>query len=237
MALFVLADLHLSCTGDKPMDVFHGRWQNHMEKIEKRWNELIKAEDTVIIPGDISWAMTLEDAIPDLKFLNSLPGRKIISKGNHEYWWSTASKINKALAENNIHTIELLHNNAVEAEGFAICGTRGWFTEGNSPKDADYEKIVLREAGRLERSLEFAKTEFPELEKLVFLHFPPALDGFVCKQLISTMKSYEVRRCFFGHIHGKYNIPRLYDFEGIEMRLISSDFLDFYPYHIQKFTV
>ena len=216
------------------MDVFRGRWQDYVEKIENRWKAIIKDEDTVVIPGDISWAMTLEEAIPDLQFLNSLPGRKIISKGNHEYWWSTASKINKAFKENGIDRIELLHNNSLLAEGFAICGTRGWFTEGNSPKDADYEKIVLREAGRLKMSLEAAELQDPSAEKLVFLHFPPAFEGFVCPEIIDTMKAFGVTRCFFGHIHGKYNIAGKYEHDGIELKLISSDFLDFYPYHIQK---
>ncbi|MBE6543396.1 MAG: serine/threonine protein phosphatase [Ruminococcaceae bacterium] len=234
MALFVMADLHLSLDGEKPMDIFGSRWQDHQEKIKSRWLSLVSAEDTVMIPGDISWSMTLEGALPDLLFINSLPGRKIISKGNHEYWWSTAAKINKLFNANGIDTIELLHNNALEAEGFAICGTRGWFTEANAPKDADYDKIVTREAGRLQRSLEIAQEENPEKEKLVFLHFPPALEGFVCREIIDVMHAFNVKRCFFGHIHGKYNIPRSYDFEGIEMRLISSDFLDFYPYPIQK---
>lgn len=234
MALFVMADLHLSLSGEKPMDIFGSKWQDHQEKIKSRWLLTVKPEDTVVIPGDISWSMTLEGALPDLLFINSLPGKKIISKGNHEYWWSTAAKINKLLYENKIDTIELLHNNAIIAENYAICGTRGWFTEANAPKDADYDKIVAREAGRLKRSLDAAQELDPEKPKLVFLHFPPALDGFVCRELIDVMHEYQVNRCFFGHIHGKYNIPRAFDFEGIEMRLISSDFLDFYPYPIQK---
>ena len=236
MALFVMADLHLSLSGEKPMDIFGSRWQCHQEKIKSRWLSLINDKDTVVIPGDISWSMTLEDALEDLLFLNSLPGKKIISKGNHEYWWSTAAKINKFFCENKIDTIELLHNNALIAEDFAICGTRGWFTEANAPKDADYDKIVAREAGRLKRSLDMACLLDREKEKLVFLHFPPALEGFVCREIIDVLHEYGIKRCFFGHIHGKYNIPRSYDFEGIEMRLISSDFLDFYPYPIQKIT-
>ena len=234
MAVFVLADLHLSLSSDKPMDVFNGRWQNYQEKIDRRWRDIVKPCDTVIVPGDISWAMTLEEAIPDLKFLDALPGKKIISKGNHEYWWSTALKIRKAFEENGITTIELLHNNALLAEDLAICGTRGWFTESNAPRNSDYDKIVAREAARLRRSLEAAQCDFPNAQKLVFLHFPPALEDFVCPEIISVIKEFNVKRCFFGHIHGKYQIPRAYDFEGIEMRLISSDFLDFYPYLIQK---
>ena len=232
MSLFVIADLHLSLNGKKPMDIFHGRWQDHQEKLEKRWRELVVPTDTVVIPGDISWAMELEDALPDLKFLSSLPGEKIISKGNHEYWWSSVTKITRMLEENNINNIKLLHNNALFSENYAICGTRGWYTESANPGGADYQKIVDREAGRLKRSLEAAHLESPELEKLVFLHFPPALEGFVCPEIINVMKEYSVSRCFFGHIHGKYNIPREFDFEGIKMRLVSSDFLDFYPHKI-----
>jgi predicted phosphohydrolase len=232
VAVFVLADLHLSLTSDKPMDVFNGRWQNYQDKIRQRWLTLVKYGDTVVIPGDISWAMTLEDAVADLKWLDDLPGEKIISKGNHEYWWSTATKIHKAFEENSISSIKLLHNNALRAENFAICGTRGWFTESNAPKNSDYDKIVARECQRLRRSLECARADYPELERLVFLHFPPALEGFVCPEIIEVMKEFEVKRCFFGHIHGNYNLPKSFVYEGIQMRLISSDFLDFYPHII-----
>ncbi len=232
MSLFVIADLHLSITTHKPMDVFGGRWQDYQSKIEKRWRALVSKDDTVIVPGDISWGMTLDEALPDLLFLSSLPGKKIISKGNHEYWWSSAAKINTLFKENDINNIELLHNNALFAENYAICGTRGWYTESACPTGVDHAKIVAREAGRLKRSLEFAQKEKPDAEKLVFLHFPPVLESFVCPEIVSVLREFSVKRCYFGHIHGKYNLPRSFIHEGIEMRLISSDFLDFYPHPI-----
>jgi predicted phosphohydrolase len=231
MALYVISDTHLSFLSDKPMGIFGARWQDHHVKLKERWEAVVNDGDTVVVPGDISWAMTLEEAKQDLLFLESLPGKKIISKGNHEYWWSTVSKIEKFFNENNIETIDLLHNNAYVYEGCAICGTRGWYSESNNPGNAeDYKKIVAREVGRLKRSLD-SVSDFSG-ERLVFLHFPPVFEGFVCREIIDLLHEYNVKRCYFGHIHGKYNIEKRFDFEGVEMRLISADFLNFIPYRI-----
>ena len=231
MALFVIADTHLSMSSNKPMDVFGGRWQDYHRKLENRWRAVVDNNDTVIIPGDISWAMTLDEGEKDLKFLDSLPGKKIILKGNHEYWWSTVTKINNFLKEKNINSIELLHNNGVICEGFAICGTRGWYSENANPGNtSDYKKIVAREVGRLKRSLD-SVADF-QGEKLVFLHFPPVFEGFVCREIIDLLHEYNIGRCYFGHIHGRYNVEKSFVFEGVELRLISADFLDFVPYKI-----
>ncbi|MBO5111251.1 MAG: metallophosphoesterase [Clostridia bacterium] len=232
MSLFVMADLHLSTTTDKPMDIFGSRWQSYMTKIEERWRAVVSDEDTVVVPGDISWGLSLEEALGDLKFLDSLPGRKIIGKGNHDFWWSTVTKMHKAFAENEIHTIDFLFNNAYNAEEYTICGTRGWYVEEKlqaSKFDTDYDKIVAREVSRLKTSLEEGKRIAEGRQLLVFFHFPPVFRGFICREIVDTLHTYGIKNCYFGHIHGLYSIPRSIEFEGITMTMISADFLDFIP--------
>ena len=244
MSLYVISDLHLSTNENtgKSMEVFGPRWQNYISRLERNWRAVINDDDVVVIPGDISWAMTMEEALPDLKFIDSLPGRKIIGKGNHDFWWSTVSKMKRFFEENAITTIDVLYNNALESEDFIICGSRGWFndetkqsTVGNT--EPDYEKIVNREAMRLKMSLEEGKrlqneaSERGEGEKeiLVFLHFPPVFGDFIVPELIDTMRSFGVSECFFGHIHGKYSHPQTTVYDGIKFTMISADFIDFYP--------
>ncbi len=237
MSVFAIADLHLSHTVNKPMDIFGSRWNGYTEKIEKRWRAVVSDDDTVIIPGDISWAMKIDEALEDFKFIDSLPGRKLIGKGNHDYWWSTMSKLNAFISENNIKTIDFLYNNAFIVEDYIVTGTRGWYVEEkfqNTQNDTDYSKIVAREAMRLELGLEQAiklKSNSTDFNRsiLVFLHFPPVFGDFVCDELIQTLLKYNIKNCYYGHIHGKYNIPRTFDFRGISFTLISADFLDFIP--------
>ena len=234
MSLFTIADLHLSTldTTNKSMEVFGKRWDNYMERIELNWKKLVTENDTVVIPGDISWALSLEEATSDLKLLDSLPGTKYIGKGNHDFWWSTASKMNAVFEKLNIKTIKLLYNNAYVIENFVVCGSRGWFTDRSQQNvvgEVDYAKIVNREATRLKISLEEGRklkkeTGFPII---VFLHFPPLWNDFACEEILALLKEYNVKKCFFGHIHGTYNIPRKFSFDGIEMILTSADFLNF----------
>lgn len=232
MALYVIADTHLSGSVEKPMDIFGSRWHGWTEKIRNNWTETVKEGDTVVIAGDISWAMTLEEAKEDFLFLDSLPGRKLISRGNHDYWWNTVSKTERFLKDNNIGTVSLLHNNSYFADGKIICGCRGWYTdEKNSPKETDYEKIILREAGRLKISLG-SSAVYGTGEKIVFFHFPPVLGDFVCEEFIAILQSYGVKRCYFGHIHGRYDINESFEYKGIEFRLISADYLNFKPHRI-----
>ena len=153
MSLFVIADLHLSLNGEKPMDVFRG-WHNYVERLEDNWRRVVQEGDTVVIAGDISWAMKLEDAVQDFQFLHSLPGEKILLKGNHDYWWSTRSKIDQFLAEHGFFDMKVLHNCAYQVEGKALCGTRGWLYNSATAED---KKIVAREAGRLSMSMAEAK--------------------------------------------------------------------------------
>ncbi len=240
MAVFVMSDLHLSTNQgtDKSMEVFGNRWRDYINRIKNNWNRLVTPVDTVIVNGDISWAMTLEEARSDFEFLNSLNGTKIISKGNHDFWWSTASKIKVFFEENKIDTVKLLHNNAHIAEDFIICGSRGWYNDdkiSTMPQNADYQKIVSREAARLRLSLgEAAKLDGGERERLVFLHFPPVWGDFVCGEILDVLREFGVKRCFFGHIHGLYEIPANFTHEGIKFIMTSADFLNFTPLFIKN---
>lgn len=233
MSLFSIADLHLSQSCNKPMDKFGSRWTNHTEKLIHRWNAVVTDRDTVVVPGDISWAISLEEALADLKLIDSLPGTKLLGKGNHDYWWGTLTKMNDFLSTNGIETIKFIYNNAYELEDYIVCGTRGWYVEEKlqSVETAEYQKIVNRENARLEICLKEALKLKGDGDKpiLVYLHFPPVFKNFICRELVDTMKKYNINNCYFGHMHGQYNVPRTFEFEGINMTLISSDFLDFVP--------
>ena len=232
MSLFVLADTHLSENTEKPMDIFGSRWSDWTTKLCENWKNTVSESDTVVIPGDISWAMSLEEASKDLHLLDSLPGKKIIGKGNHDYWWATIKKTEEFFAKEKITTVSLLYNNSFFVDGKAICGCRGWFIDEKiSPKDTDYDKIVAREAGRLELSLKSAEA-FGECERIVFLHFPPVFGDFVCDELIAVMKKYGVKRCFYGHIHGKYDMEQTVERDGITFTIVSADYLRFNPLRI-----
>ena len=236
MAIFVLSDLHLSTDSmtDKSMEVFGARWQGYIPKIEKNWNAVVGESDTVVVPGDVSWATKLCEAESDLRFLDSLNGKKLIGKGNHDFWWTTASKLGALFEANGIGSISLLNNNAIEVENFILAGSRGWFTDKsmqNTNESVDYEKIVNRETIRLGLSLEAASklSDSTGKEMVVFLHFPPVWSDFVCQPIIELLGKYGVKRCYFGHIHGNYSQPDSFVYENIKFSLISADFLDFIP--------
>ena len=230
MSIFMLSDPHLSLTADKPMDVFGARWENYLEKLEMNWKNTVGSGDTVVIPGDISWGMGLDTATEDLTFINALPGRKIIGKGNHDYWWQTMKKLTAFKEEIMADSIDFLFNNAYLCENFIISGTRGWMLDSNY-SDEDL-KIVNREAGRLRLSLEEAKklkASSPNAEIVVFLHYPPSFGGIICRQIVDVMLEYDVKRCFYGHIHSIN--PELLDrqADGIEIFCVSADLLGFKP--------
>lgn len=240
MSLFSMADLHLSSSTNKPMDIFGARWRNHMEKIEKNWRAVVGDGDTVIVPGDISWALSLEEAEADLRFIDQLPGKKLLGKGNHDYWWSTMTKMRNALTGWNIRSIDFLYNNAFSVEDYIICGTRGWYLDEkqqHTPQETDYDKIVQRETGRLTLGLQDAEAQANALEKvesfrreiLVYLHFPPVFKTFLCRDIVDKLHEFNIRHCYFGHIHGTYTVPRSFEFEGITFTLVSADFLHFIP--------
>lgn len=230
MSLFVIADLHLSLSTDKPMDIFGG-WSDYVDRLKKNWLKLVSADDTVVIPGDISWGMSLESARADFEFINNLPGRKIILKGNHDYWWTTKSKMENFFKDNGFSTINILNNNYYAYEKTAICGTRGWINETNVPAD---KKVLLREAGRLTTSIEAALKD--GYKPLVFLHYPPVYSSDRNEEMLEVLKKFSISHCFYGHIHGKsceYAINGLYD--GIKYKLVASDFLQFAPLNITEF--
>lgn len=236
MSLYVLADTHLSQKLDKKMDVFGHRWIGYTDKLIERWTKTVCAQDTVVLPGDISWGMTLADAAEGLRLLHSLPGTKIIGKGNHDFWWSSLSKLQAFAKEADLNSIRFLYNNAYLVERQLIVGTRGWFyDEKLAPHDTDFDKIIAREAGRLTLSIQ-SGLHLPGAEGaeeiLCFLHFPVVFKNQQCRGLLDVLHKCGITRCFFGHIHGMYDIPAEIEYEGINFRLISADYLDFVPYRI-----
>lgn len=227
MALYAIGDLHLSLGVEKPMDVFGGNWVGYMDKLREGM-AVIRPEDTTVLLGDLTWALDLEGAMPDFAWIDAIPGNKIILKGNHDYWWSTASKFYKFCLEKGFSDQYILNNNHYVYEGWAICGTRGWFFEEERSGQHD-EKVFKRELLRLEASLKSAG----DLPKMVFLHYPPRYKGYQCDEILELLSYYEVRRCFYGHLHGpshKLAMEGLWD--NIEFRLVSADFLDFKPFKV-----
>lgn len=232
MSILTIADLHLALGIDKPMDVFGGRWSNYMEKLKDNWISNVSEKDTVIIPGDVSWATYIDSAYEDFRFIDDLPGKKVISKGNHDYWWTTSSKLNKYLTENNFSTISFMHNNAFELEGVGVCGTRGWKGPGEDDFKKDDEKIYKREIERLELSVKAAlKLELSRL--LVFMHYPPVTVKSPMTGFIDIMKKYEIKECYYGHLHGEGIKGAIEgEYEGINLKLVSADYLNFIPFKI-----
>ncbi len=224
MSLYTIADTHLSLGTDKPMDVFHG-WDNYVERLESNWRALVAPEDTVVIAGDISWAMGLSQTAADFAFLDSLPGRKLLFKGNHDYWWTTRRKMDDFLAAQGFSTLRIVHNDAWAVDGFAVCGTRGWFYDAE--EDAD-RKVLLREVGRLHRSIDAA--EQIGGEPVVFLHYPPVMGEAECPEIMNVLRERGIRRCYYGHIHGPAakKVP-VRTIDGITLQLVSCDAVGFMP--------
>lgn len=228
MSLYVIGDTHLSLGCDKPMDVFGGRWENYVEKLRQGF-ETVRPEDTTVLCGDLSWGMSLAQAREDFLFLHRLPGRKIILKGNHDYWWTTATQAYKFFAENGIDSLFILNNNCHFYEDAALCGTRGWFYEEERSAEHD-RKMLSRELLRLEASLKAAG----DREKLVFLHYPPKLVNYECTEMLDLMCAYGVRRCWYGHLHsGGRSLAFEGEYRGIRFRLVSADHLSFIPLKIR----
>ena len=228
MALYAIGDLHLSITTNKPMDIFGSAWENHTKKLQSAFEEL-SPNDTTVLCGDLSWGMNLAEAKEDFLFIDKLPGKKIILKGNHDYWWSTAAKAQSFFKDNCITTIDILNNNCFfYGEDAAICGTRGWFYEEETGTEHD-KKIMNRELGRLETSLRLAGNR----KKYVFLHYPPKYGTYVCEEILSLFEKYEVLMCCSGHIHGKSLHSRFEgEHRGVYHKLVSADYLNFAPFRI-----
>ena len=222
MSLFAIADTHLSFGTDKPMDSFPG-WNDYVDRIEKNWNKIVTNDDTVVIAGDISWAMNFDELKADFDFIERLNGKKIILKGNHDYWWNTSKKMNDFIESQRYKTISILFNNSYDIDGVSVCGSRGWLFDVDDEHD---EKVLNREVGRLRLSLESAVND----EKIVFLHYPPVTTDTKCDEILNLLKEYGIKKCYYGHLHGiaaKKAIDDVVD--GIEFRLISCDRLGFVP--------
>ena len=227
MALYAIGDLHLCLGAPKPMDIFGGNWVGYMEKLSEGLS-VIQPDDTTVLLGDLSWSLDLGDAYADFEWINRIPGKKIILKGNHDYWWSTASKFYNFCNINNFSDMYILNNNHYMCDGYAICGTRGWFFEEERSGEHD-QKVFKRELLRLEASLKSAG----DTQKIVFLHYPPLYKGYTCHEIIELLHRYDVRQCFFGHLHGPSHglaLEGLHD--GIEYRLVSADRLNFKPFGV-----
>ena len=227
MALYAIGDLHLSFGTDKPMDVFGGRWEGYVDKL-KEGLSVIGPEDTTVLLGDVSWGLDLASSREDFAFISAIAGRKIILKGNHDYWWSTAAKFHKFCLENEFSDMQVLNNNCFFYGDTAICGTRGWFFE-EEQQGTHNEKIFLRELGRLETSLKAAG----EAEKICFLHYPPLYRGYTCPEIIALMEDYGVRRCYYGHLHGDSHKLAIEGLQGgIEYHLLAADYVNFKPIRV-----
>ncbi len=231
MSIYVIGDLHLSFGENKPMEIFGANWKNHSEKIKENWNENVKPQDTVILAGDFSWAMHLKDTYKDFEYLNSLPGRKILLKGNHDYWWTTVTSMKKYLEENNIQNVDFLHNNSYLIENKIIVGTRGW----NLLDTENASKMIKREALRLELSINDAIEKYGDDKEIIaIMHYPPISNvsmknEYIYKsEFVEIMKKYNIKRCFYGHLHGNSHKDAIEGIkDGIDFKLISSDYLEF----------
>ena len=207
------------------MDVFGSRWEGYIPKIKDNWMNTVTDFDTVLIPGDISWATYIDKAEEDFRFISDLPGTKLLSRGNHDFWWTTAAKTKRFFAEHGIETIDVLNNNFFTYGDFALCGTRGWFYEEETGGEHD-KKIMRREIMRLETSLKAAG----DREKLVFLHYPPLYQNYRCEEILALLKEHNVRLCCYGHIHGKGCRSAFTGWhDGTEYKLVSADAVNFSP--------
>lgn len=226
MSVFAIADLHLSLGTDKPMDIFHG-WNNYVERLEKNWRAIVKPTDTVVIIGDISWAMRLDEAEADFRFIHNLPGRKLILKGNHDYWWITRKKIEDFLKLKGFDSIEIVFNSAALAENIAVCGTRGWFYDCGA-SEADL-KVLNREVGRLNASIDAAMKL--DGEPIAFIHYPPVYADFECDEIMQTLIQRGIKKCYYGHIHGTAAGKKAVtgEYKGIKFTLVSCDYTEFFP--------
>lgn len=229
MSIYVIGDLHLSFSQNKPMDIFGRNWENHDEKIKNDWLQKVTEDDIVILPGDFSWATYIDDAYLDFKYLNELPGKKVMLKGNHDYWWTTVTSMKKFLKSNNFNNIDFLYNNSIEFENKVFVGTRGWTFQENE----ESSKMINRECQRLELSIKNAIEKYGKNKEIIaFMHYPPLQN----KQLIlnqhlefyNVLKKYNIKRCYYGHLHGSSHSDAVIgDVDGIEFNLISADYLNF----------
>ena len=225
MAIYVIADLHLSFSQDKPMSIFGENWEGHSEKIKNNWISKVKPEDTVVLPGDFSWAMYLQDTYKDFEYLNSLPGKKLLLKGNHDYWWTTVTNMRNFLEENKFKNIDFIYNNSYLVENKILTGTRGW----NLLDTENSSKMIKRESIRLQLAIEDGIKKYgDDKEIIVFMHYPPISNTNKKSEFLKILKQYDIKRCYDGHLHGKSHQDAVEGIvDGIEFKLISADYLNF----------
>lgn len=229
MAIYTIADLHLSFGEDKPMSIFGENWEGHSDKIKNNWIAKVKPEDTVVLPGDFSWSMYLENTYKDFEYLNSLPGKKLLLKGNHDYWWTTVTNMKNFLKENNFENIDFIYNNSYLVEDKILTGTRGW----NLLESENSNKMINRESIRLKLAIEDGiKNYGKDKEIIIFMHYPPITKNSINNNqfldFIKIMKEYNVKKCYYGHLHGKSHEDAVEgEYQGIEFKLISADYLNF----------
>ena len=225
MDIYAISDLHLSLGTDKPMDIFG--WGDHVERIKENWCKNIKKEDYILIPGDISWGINLEEADPDFAFIESLPGKKIISKGNHDYWWSTRKKFDRYCQEKGYKTISILQNNSFTAKNYSICGSRGWKPLDDDSFNEEDKKIYSRELERLKLSLKEGQKAGNDL--ITMLHYPPFNNSGLPNEFFSLMKDYDVDICIYGHLHGEEGHKNVKEglIDNIMVHCVSSDYTGF----------
>ena len=230
MALFAISDLHLPLGVDKPMDIFGKNWENYVKRLKENWESTVKDTDTVVLPGDFSWATYIEDTTADFDYLEALPGRKILLKGNHDYWWTTLSKMQKFIDEKGYKTIEFLQIGSICAEGVSLCGSRGWNTPSPSLSGED-KKIYDRELLRLEMSIKSAENRD---NIILFTHFPPVLKDFRENPMTELLEKYNIKTCVYGHIHSS-GIKNAFEGElnGTNYVLVSCDYRGFMPVKIK----
>ena len=225
MAIYAIGDLHLSFTSNKPMDIFGENWSNHADKLKLGFDEL-NPDDVCVICGDISWGMNLDECLEDFRFLDAFPGKKLLIKGNHDYWWDTVTKMKLFFDKHDLKSFNILHNNSFVFDDIAICGTRGWLIEDDSNPE-HYSKIVAREAARLRTSLSMAGDS---CEKLCFFHYPPRFKNLVCSEIVDVMYEFGVKHCWYGHIHGSgHNYAVCGNVDGISFNMVSADYINFTP--------
>ena len=225
MAIYTIADLHLSFETNKPMDIFGTNWEKHEEKIKKDWQEKVKKDDLVVLPGDFSWAMYLDETQKDFEFINQLPGKKILLKGNHDYWWTTVTSMGKYIKEKGFENIDFLYNNSYEYEDKIIVGTRGW----SLSEEQEDIRLTKREVARLELSIKDGIAKHGEdKEIIVFMHYPPVTKNDINTAYMNLMKKYNIKKCFYGHLHaGSIQDAVEGSIQGIQLKLVSADGLDF----------
>lgn len=225
MAIYVIADLHLSFSQNKPMSIFGENWECHSEKIKNNWISKVKPEDTVVLPGDFSWAMHLTETYKDFEYLNSLPGKKLLLKGNHDYWWTTITNMKKFLKENNFENIDFIYNNSYLVENKILTGTRGWSLLDSENSN----KMINRESIRLKLSIEDGIQKYgKDKEIIVFMHYPPISYLNKNSEFVKILRQYNIKQCYYGHLHGKSHQDAVEEnIDGIDYKLVSADYIDF----------